>query len=139
MSRGSEFFLSWNSNTEVAELRSNTKCHSATNRRTTATEKKEHIASEDAVVADVNIWESHGDPSPSKHNDLGQKLPTQVENKVKPHPFQTRQSKSCYLFHNHRKASERIYKRKFQEKGSVAFYIPLLSRRYFSCFVNAVS
>lgn len=94
MSRGSEFFLSWNSNTEVAELRSNTKCRSATNRRTTATEKKEHIASEDAVVADVNIWESHGDPSPSKHNDLGQKLPTQVENKVKPHPFQTRQSKA---------------------------------------------
>lgn len=73
------------------------------------------------------------DPLPSRQNALCRKLPLQVDNKVKPHPFQTRQPKGFYRFHNHRQAPERICKSKFQEKERVAFPIPLLSRRCFSC------
>ena len=74
-------------------------------------------------------------PFPSKQNALSSKLPTQVENKVRPRPFQTRRLRSLFLFHSHRQAPERLYKSKFQEKEKVTFPIPLLSRRWFVLFV----
>lgn len=84
----------------------------------------------------IKRCKSHVDPFPTTQNTLCSKLTTQVENKEKPYPFQTRQPTSFSLFHNHRQAPERIHKSKLQEKKRVIFLIPLLSRRCFSCFYN---